>query len=45
MLGEAQSQLEETDITLSAACDGDRIVLSDNGQISHLVWNDQGWNN
>tara|TARA_Y100000766_G_scaffold218646_1_gene190586 strand:+ start:1 stop:870 length:870 start_codon:yes stop_codon:yes gene_type:complete len=45
MIAEAQSQIEDFDISLTAARDGDRIVLLDNGQISHLVWNEQGWNN
>ena len=45
MIAEAQSQLGDTDITLSAAGDGDRILVSDSGQISHLVWSEQGWKN
>ncbi len=45
MIAEAQSQLNDTEISLSAASDGDRILLSDNGQISHLIWDEHGWSN
>ncbi len=45
MIAEAQSQLNDTEISLSAASDGDRILLSDNGQISHLIWGEHGWSN
>jgi len=45
MIAEAQSQLNDTEISLSAASDGDRILLSDSGQISHLSWGEHGWSN
>jgi ribonuclease Z len=43
LLFEAQTQLDNTSITLSAAGDGDRILISDTGQLTHQVWNQQGW--
>jgi ribonuclease Z len=43
MIAEAQGQLDGADISLTAASDGDRILLSDDGHISHLVWGEQGW--
>ena len=43
MIAEAQGQLDGADITLTAASDGDRILLSNDGYISHLVWGEQGW--
>ncbi len=45
MIAEAQSQLNDTEISLSAASDGDRILLSDSGQISHLILGEHGWSN
>ena len=43
MIAEAQGQLDGADISLTAASDGDRILLSNHGHISHLVWGEQGW--
>ena len=43
MIAEAQGQLDGSDISLTAASDGDRILLSNDGNISHLVWGEQGW--
>ena len=43
MIAEAQGQLDGADISLTAASDGDRILLSNDGHISHLVWDEQGW--
>ena len=43
MIAEAQGQLDGADISLTAASDGDRILLSNDGHISHLVWGEQGW--
>tara|TARA_B100000900_G_scaffold263254_2_gene224535 strand:- start:29208 stop:30338 length:1131 start_codon:yes stop_codon:yes gene_type:complete len=44
IISEAQSQIEDLEISLSAARDGDRILLSDSGQVSHWIWSEQGWN-
>lgn len=43
MIAEAQGQLDGADISLTAASDGDRILLSNHGHITHLVWGEQGW--
>ena len=43
MIAEAQGQLDGADISLTAASDGDRILLSNDGDITHLVWGEQGW--
>lgn len=43
MIAEAQGQLDGADISLTAASDGDRILLSNDGHITHLVWGEQGW--
>ena len=43
MIAEAQGQLDGADISLTAASDGDRILLSNHGHITHLVWGERGW--
>jgi len=43
IIAEAQGQLDGADISLTAASDGDRILLSNHGHITHLVWGEQGW--
>jgi len=40
---EAKHALESSEVTVSAAVDGDRIKISDSGSISHLVWTGDGW--
>ena len=40
---EAKQTLDSSEVTVSAAVDGDRIKISDSGSISHLVWTGDGW--
>jgi len=42
-LEEAMSVLENSNIGLSAAWDGDRVLVEESGEISHLYWRDDGW--
>ena len=42
-LSEAKGVFGSKEISVSAAMDGDRIKISENGAISHLVWSDDGW--
>lgn len=42
-INEAQSVLGKSPIALSAANDGDRILVKDDGRISHLYWGPEGW--
>lgn len=42
-LSEAKDLFDSSDVSVSAADDGDRIKISENGAISHLVWSDDGW--
>ena len=42
-LDEAMSELDNSEIGLSAACDGDRVLVEDSGVVSHLFWRDDGW--
>ena len=42
-LSEAKKVLESSEVSVSAAVDGDRIKISDSGSISHLVWIGDGW--
>ena len=42
-LSEAKQVLDSSEVTVSAAVDGDRIKISDSGSISHLVWTGDGW--
>ena len=42
-LSEAKKVLESSEVSVSAAVDGDRIKISDSGSISHLVWTGDGW--
>ena len=42
-LSEAKGVFGSADVSVSAATDGDRINISENGDISHLVWADDGW--
>ena len=45
LLSQAQEQLEGSLISLSAASDGDRIQVSNSGNVSHHYWVEQGWSN
>ena len=45
MLSQASQQLEGSQVTLSAASDGDRIHVSDSGKITHNFWAEHGWSN
>ena len=45
MLSQAEQELEGSQVTLSAASDGDRIHVSDSGKITHHYWDEQGWSN
>lgn len=45
MLSQAEQELEDSQVTLSAASDGDRIHVSDTGKITHHYWDEQGWSN
>ena len=42
-LSEAKNVIDASDISVTAAVDGDRIKISDTGSISHLVWTGDGW--
>ena len=42
-LDEAMSELANSEIGLSAAWDGDRVLVEDSGKVSHLYWRDDGW--
>ena len=42
-LEEAMSVLSNSKIGLSAAWDGDRVLVEESGEISHLYWRDDGW--
>jgi len=42
-LSEAKNEIDEHDLSVTAAVDGDRIKISDSGSISHLVWTGDGW--
>ena len=42
-LDEAMSELANSEISLSAAWDGDRVLVEDSGEVSHLYWRDDGW--
>ena len=45
LLSEARTQLDNTSISSSAASDGDRIIISDSGKLTHINWDQQGWSN
>lgn len=42
-LAEAKNVFGSSEISVSAAMDGDRIIISETGDISHLVWVGDGW--
>lgn len=42
-LDEAMSELANSEIGLSAAWDGDRVLVEDSGEVLHLYWRDDGW--
>ena len=42
-LSEAKSVLAESKTTLSAARDGDRILIENSNEITHLYWRNDGW--
>ena len=42
-LDEAMSALANSEIGLSAAWDGDRVLVEESGEVSHLYWRDDGW--
>ena len=37
------SVLENSNIGISAAWDGDRVLVEESGEITHLYWRDDGW--
>ena len=45
LLNEAMAELGNSGITLSAAHDGDRIIVDDLGLVTHLQWRGEGWVN
>ena len=45
MLSQAKQQLADSQVTLSAASDGDRIHVSDSGKVTHNFWGEHGWSN
>ncbi|MDP6333890.1 MAG: MBL fold metallo-hydrolase [Candidatus Poseidoniaceae archaeon] len=45
LLSQAQEQLADSSISLSAASDGDRIQVSNSGKVTHHYWAEQGWSN
>jgi ribonuclease Z len=45
LLSQAQEQLSDSPISLSAASDGDRIQVSKSGKSTHYYWSEQGWSN
>ena len=42
-LSEAKSVLAESKTTLSAARDGDRILIENSNEITHFYWRNDGW--
>ena len=42
-LEEAMTVLGNSKIGLSAAWDGDRVLVEESGEVSHLYWRDDGW--
>ena len=42
-LSEAKSVLSDSQTTLSAARDGDRILIENPNEITHLYWRNDGW--
>lgn len=42
-LDEAMSALADSEIGLSAAWDGDRVLVEESGEVSHLYWREDGW--
>ncbi len=42
-IDEAMSELGDSEIGLSAARDGDRVLVEASGEVSHLYWRDDGW--
>ncbi|MED6337779.1 MAG: hypothetical protein VYC12_02005, partial [Candidatus Thermoplasmatota archaeon] len=42
-LNEAKLVLADSQTTLSAACDGDRILIENPNEITHLYWRNDGW--
>ena len=45
LLNEAMAELGNSGITLSAAHDGDRVIVDDLGLVTHLQWRGEGWIN
>ena len=45
LLNEAMAELGNSGITLSAAHDGDRVIVDDLGLVTHLQWRGEGWVN
>ena len=43
LIGEAMKVLDTSSISLSAAIDGDRILVEDSGEVHHLHWHGDGW--
>ncbi|MEC8541743.1 MAG: hypothetical protein VXY53_07885, partial [Candidatus Thermoplasmatota archaeon] len=41
---EAIKVLANSEISVTAADDGDRILVDDNGDVLHLSWTGNGWN-
>lgn len=44
LLEEAMSAVRDTEIVITAACDGDRILVDSSGKIIHMYWRGSGWN-
>ena len=42
-IDEAQEVLSNTDIRVTAALDGDRLLVGNDGLTTHLHWRDDGW--
>ena len=40
---EAKEVLSNTNIQVTAAWDGDRLLVGDDGATTHLYWCDNGW--
>ncbi|RJU82408.1 MAG: MBL fold metallo-hydrolase [Candidatus Poseidoniales archaeon] len=42
-LNEAMDEASASDLSVTSASDGDRVVIRENGEIHHLVWRNDGW--
>ena len=43
LIDEAMKVLASSEVSLSAAIDGDRMLVQDSGEVSHMRWCGDGW--